>query len=109
MKLAVQNRLMIGDAYWDFERPILDAHRIGDRIVVIFDYMSFPKAQQARNLMAYDMSQKLLWVAEHPTSGHTDTYVSIISESPLRVGNFASYTCEIDVETGKLRDAVFTK
>ena len=109
MKLTVQHRLVVDDAFWNFGRPILDAHRIGDRVIVIFDYMSFPKPQQARNLMAYDMTQKLLWVADHPTTDRTDTYVNIISETPLRVCNFASLACEIDVETGKLRNAVFTK
>ena len=109
MKLTVQHRIKVDDAFWDFGRPILAACRIGDRVIVIFDYMSFPKPQQARNLMAYDLSQKLLWVAEHPTTERTDTYVSFISETPLRVCNFASYTCEIDVETGKIRHATFTK
>ena len=109
MKLRVEHRLLVDDEHWEFGRRILDARRIGDCVVIIFDYMEFPKPQQARNLMAYDLSRNLLWVAEHPTDGQTDTYVHITSETPLRASNFASYICDIDIETGRLLNAVFTK
>ena len=78
-------------------------------LFVVFDYMSFPKLQQAKNLMAYDLSQKLLWVAEHPTTDITDTYVEITQEAPLKAWNFACFVCDIDIETGKLLHAKFTK
>lgn len=109
MQLPVEHRIFVDGEAWEFGRRILDAHRIGDRVVIIFDYMEFAKPQQARNLMAYDLGRKLLWVAEHPTDKQTDTYVRITSESPLRASNFASYMCDIDIETGKLLNAVFTK
>ena len=76
---------------------------------MVFDFISYPKSQQARNLVAYDLSQRLLWVVEHPTTDVTDTYVHILGEVPLRVLNFASCTCEINVHTGKLKEAIFTK
>jgi hypothetical protein len=100
---------LAGNDYWDLGRPVLDAHQIGNRIVVVFDYMSFPKFQQAKNLMAYDLSQKLLWIAQHPTTVSTDTYVQIKQEAPLKVWNFACFVCDIDIETGKLLHAEFTK
>jgi hypothetical protein len=109
MKLPIQHRVLVDGEYWDLGRPILDAHRIGDRIIVVFDYMSFPQHKQARNLMAFDLQKTHLWTAEHPTNETTDTYVHILSEEPLRVSNFASLNCHIDLETGKVLDAKFTK
>jgi hypothetical protein len=109
MKLPIQHRILVDSEYWDLERPILDAHRIGDRIVVVFDYMSFPRYKQARNLMAFDLQKRHLWTAEHPTNQTADTYIQIVSEEPLRVSNFASFNCHIDLETGKLLEAEFTK
>ena len=109
MKIPIQYRIEIDGTTWDFDRRILDARRIGDRVIIIFDYMSFPKSQQAQNFMAYDLNRKLLWVAEHPTTQNTDTYINITSEEPLKASNFASFSCEIEIETGKLRNAVFTK
>jgi hypothetical protein len=109
MKLPIQHRILVDGEYWDLERPILDAHRIGDRIVVVFNYMSFPRHAQARNLMAFDLQKRHLWTAEHPTNGTGDTYIQILSEEPLLVSNFASVNCHIDLETGRLLDAQFTK
>ena len=109
MKLPVKQRVLVGDTYWDLDRPVLDVHQIGTKIVVVFDYMSFPKGEQAKNLMAYDLDQNLLWIAEHPTTEATDTYVEIVEETPLKAWNFACYFCEIDIETGRLLHAEFTK
>jgi len=100
---------MVGKARWDLSCPVLDAHQIGDRVVVVFDYASFPKGHQAKNLVAYDLNRNLLWVAEHPTTDDTDTYVKITQETPLKAWNFACFVCEIDIETGKLVRAQFTK
>jgi hypothetical protein len=77
--------------------------------MVIFDYMSFPKAQQARNLMAFNLDRELLWIAEHPTRQQTDAYVSISQEEPLIVSNFAGLECEIDLKSGKILKAVPAK
>jgi hypothetical protein len=109
MKLSVQHRLLVGNDWWDLGRPVLDAHQIGDRVVVVFDYMSFPKDQQAKNLVAYDLDRNLLWLAEHPTTAPADAYVTIAQETPLKASNFAGFICDIDIETGKLLHAKFTK
>lgn len=89
--------------------PILDARQIDDRVVVIFDYMDFPRWRQAHNLMAFDLSGRELWTAEHPTNQTNDCYVNFLKDKPLTVGNFASYVCVIDATTGKLLDSNFTK
>ena len=109
MKLTAQDRVLVGDTYWDLGRPVLDARQIGAKVIVVFDYMSFPKRQQAKNLMAYDLNRNLLWIAEHPTTEAADTYVNIVDENPLKAWNFACYVCEIDIDTGRLLHAQFTK
>jgi hypothetical protein len=109
MKLPIHHKIEVDGSHWDFNRHILDARRIKDRIVVVFDYMSFPRDQQAKNLQAFNLKRELLWVAEHPTEKRNDTYTHISTEEPLVVSNFASFQCEIDLETGKLNGSVFTK
>jgi hypothetical protein len=109
MKLPVRDGVWVGDACWDLGRPVLEACAIESRVVVVFDYMSFPRHEQAKNLVAYDLNRNLLWVAEHPTTEAADTYVNIVEENPLKAWNFAGYVCEIDIETGKLLRAEFTK
>jgi hypothetical protein len=109
MRLPVQHHVSVRDVQWDLGRPVLDAHQIDDKVVLVFDYMSFPKGEQAKNLMAYDLERNLLWVAEHPTKEAADTYVEIVDENPLKAWNFACYLCEIDIQTGRLLHAEFTK
>jgi len=108
--IAIQDRqLRIGDTVLDMPHPILDARQIGDRIVVIFDYMDYPKWRQAQNLEAFDLTGKKLWTAEHPTNETADCYVNFMGDDPLTLGNFAGYKCVIDESTGKLLKSEFTK
>jgi hypothetical protein len=109
MKLQVQHRISVNGEYWDFGRHILDACQIGDKVIVIFDYMSYSRRTQAKNMMAFDLQKKELWTAEHPTDKQTDTYIKFLSEEPLRACNFASFDCRIDPATGRLLHAEFTK
>ena len=109
MKLPVQHRILVNGEYWDLSRPILDACQIGNRVFVIFDYMSCPRRTQAKNMVAFDLQRNELWTAEHPTDQATDTYVNFISEEPLRACNFAGFDCKIDPATGRLLHAEFTK
>ena len=91
------------------ERPILDSCEIHGRVIVIFDYMSYPKSKQANNMVAFDSDQNELWIAEHPTTQTNDAYVKFTKGDRLQAWNFACYLCEIDPATGKLLSAEFTK
>jgi hypothetical protein len=102
-------RLQIENTVLDMPHTILDARQIGERIVVIFDYMDFPRWRQAQNLRSFDTSGKELWTAEHPTNETADCYVNFMKERPLTVGNFAGYRCVIDEATGKLLKSEFAK
>ncbi len=109
MKLLIQHRILVNGEHWDLGRPVLDACQIGERVIVIFDYMSYPRPMQAKNLVAYDLQRNELWTGEHPTDQPTDTYVRFVSEEPLRAYNFACFECRIDPATGRLLHAEFTK
>ena len=37
-------------------------------VIVLFDYMDFPKNEQARNLRCFNKEMDLKWIAEHPTN-----------------------------------------
>lgn len=102
-------QLQLDETVLDLKHPILDVRQFSDRIVVIFDYMDFPKWRQARNLRAFNLQGKELWIAEHPTNETADCYVNFMKDDPLTVGNFAGYRCIIDTSTGKLLESVFTK
>lgn len=90
--------------------PIIDAATDGTRVYVVFDYMAFPKDQQAANLVALDFSARRLWtVAEQPIDRPTAAYTKITRIDPLTVGNFAGFSCVIDCASGKLVESEFTK
>ena len=89
---------------------VLDAREIGDIIVVVYDYMPFPRNEPSRNLFAYSRATGgELWRADHIGAGAIDGYTGVISESPLVVGNFASFDCLIDIQTGKVVGKALTK
>ena len=100
---------MVGSEWWQLEKPVLKAAAIEDKVLVIFDYMAFPKDKPARNLVAYDRMKKEIWTAQNPNVGAADAYVTFIKEEPLEVWNFASYNCRIDIATGQLLRAEFSK
>ncbi|TAM59434.1 MAG: hypothetical protein EPN49_10895 [Rhodanobacter sp.] len=90
--------------------PVLDAREIGDAVVVLYDYMAFPRNEPSRNLFAYSsQTGKELWRAEDIGAGAIDGYTSFITEVPLVVANFACFNCQIDIQTGKVVGKAFTK
>ena len=102
-------RLTIADKSFELEYPIHDAVISRDRIIVLFEYMARREAGQFNNLIALDMDGNQIWVAEQPTTTSSDVYVEIGEKDPLIVGNFAGYRCTIDIDSGKILEAKFTK
>ena len=89
--------------------PILNWRKIGHIYVVIFDYMTFPKAKPARNMIAFTEDGKEIWRTEAYTKLATDGWVNFISIEPLIVGNFSGYNATIDLGTGVVLATEFTK
>jgi hypothetical protein len=105
------DEVTVGDQKWTAPAPVVDAVRVGDIVVVILDrdLLSDRRAGQVQNLRAYTVEGDELWTAEHPTNTSADCYTKIINREPLRVANFAGYTCELNAQTGRLLETVFTK
>lgn len=83
--------------------PVLESREVGDVVIVIYDYMCFRQGEPARNLYAYStQTGEELWCAEDVSGGANDPYVNLISESPLVVGSFAGFDCQLDIKTGKV-------
>lgn len=99
----------VGDREWMVPYPVVDARRVGDVVVVLYDYMAGPRHCQFQNLEGYDEGGRRLWTAAHPTNMTADAYVSISTDKGLRAWNFACYECELDPRTGRLVKAEFTK
>ncbi len=72
---------------------------IGDRVVVLYDYMSGPGFRQFHNVEAFSLTGERLWVAQHPTSESADAYVEFMSSEPLELCNFAGFECELDSQS----------
>lgn len=100
----------VGDHSWSVPYPVRDARRIGERIVVIYDYMAvLPQGRSFANLEAFDETGRKLWTAENPTTWDNDAYIDFMSEVPLVVSNWTAVNCTIDPETGKILGTLFTK
>ena len=104
------DRVFVGPRSWRAPVRVLDSARVGDLVVLVLDWTPLADGRVGqRNLRAYALGGREVWVAEHPTCGSNDCYTEIHSRSPLIVGNFAGFRCEIEPETGRLVEAVFTK
>jgi len=84
------NRVFVEPPWWRFGQRVLQARRVGDRVLVIFDYMEFPHGRPAQNLVAHDLHQNELWRAESPEGGGAEAYVKFISESLLTAWSFGN-------------------
>ena len=91
------------------EKPVLEWRKIGNRYLVIYDYMDFPKGAPARNLFAYAPNGDFVWQAEAFSTMDTDASVNILCENPLVVGNFTGYEITYDIESGKVIDTKLTR
>lgn len=110
MKLEAKDRIVVlPEGKLEFELPVLEAFLVENQVLVIHDYMAYSQGKPAPNFVSYSRTGQRQWVAENPTSLSTDAYTNVISEQPLRVGNFAGYECVISLSTGKLEANAFTK
>lgn len=111
-------RLVIDSNEIEMAWPIIDAFEIGGKIIVLFDPDSYlidseykasrrKGAEAIRNLCAYSKVGKKLWCAEFPESA--DYYYKISSKNPLCVYSFSSFKCEINPDTGKIKQKIFLK
>jgi hypothetical protein len=87
---------------------VLDKKELDDTILVVYDYMEYPKNKPAKNLVAYDRKGNLKWLAESPGKP-TSAYYAVTSINPLVANSFCSHACTIDPSTGKIVNSEFYK
>jgi hypothetical protein len=110
LRLRINDNWIEGDGVlFRGSYPVLEASLIGDRVVVVYDWMAFDRAGPARNLFCYDRSGRMLWRAADIGQGRVDAYTRVITEEPLSVGNFVGASCRINEQTGQVVDTCFTK
>lgn len=104
------NKILINGKTLELEYPAINAFRIDDIIVVLFDPESYTKKYgQFHNLIAIAPSGKVLWKAELPTTTSGDRYYKIVSQKPLISLSVYSMKCEIDSATGRISARSFFK
>src|SRR5664280_450116 len=94
---------------WRVRYRITQAELVGDRVLVLYDYMTGARDRLFQNLEAFTLDGVHLWTAEHPSTDATGSYVALTSLSPLRAGSFDCFDCTLDPSTGKLLKSHFTK
>ena len=92
------------------EHEVISAFESSGKIIVLFDPDAhIPKFGQFNNLIALNYNLERLWEAELPTNKTGDCYYSLISKDPLIALSYESYTCEVDINTGRIVNKEFTK
>lgn len=110
MKLEFQGSLVnVPSGAIDVGFPVLDARLVADIVVVLCNWMAFPRGEPARNLFGYRLTGEYLWRAEDIGMGEVDAYTGITSEDPLSAFNYACFACRIDLKSGEVMSKQFTK
>lgn len=92
------------------EYPVIDAFQEGNKIIVLFDSDAETNPhKQFPNLTAIDFHGQRLWTAELPTTRGGDRYYQISSRNPLIADSIYSYNCEIDSQTGRIKQKIYYK
>ena len=106
-----ENKLEVVLNFIDFDRHyrVLDTIELNDRIIILFDSFEMSKSSQAQNLKCFKLDGTLVWIAEHPTNQTADTYININYDGKLKANSFGGYLVDLDLETGKILDSIFTK
>lgn len=89
--------------------PVVVKHK--DIVLKLFDWMSYPKDQAARNVEAFDSDGNHIWTIES-LGGHapTDCYTNISSKNgSIHAFNFQCFDCVVDERDGKIISRKFTK
>jgi len=108
--IAFEGRELMADGgRLELEHPIVEAHRLGEAILVLFDHMAGPHFRQFQNLVAIDGQGMLRWTAEHPTNETNDGYLTVNSVEPLVATSFGCWRCTLDPATGRIVGKTWTK
>ena len=88
-----------------------------NRILVVLNYMDYSKTLGNRNIFCLNERAEALWQIQNPDDSRTDgkqtdspfVGMHITKDGRLRATSWCSYAYDVDMETGKLSNATFTK
>ncbi len=82
-----------------------------DKIIILIDPdYNTKRWGQFPNLLCYDNRGIYLWTAELPTTDTGDSYYQFkVKNEYLEAYSWRSFTCHMDIETGKIVKQIFTK
>ena len=79
--------------------------------LVLYDMDNYTKKWgQFPNIVALSNEGKKIWTVELPTTNTGDSYYQMaIKDGKLIADSWCSYSCEIDISTGKITNKTFLK
>jgi hypothetical protein len=100
----------VGGKALELEYPIADAFAHGERVVALYRYdANLRSFDQFANLVALAADGATSWIAEPPTTSSVDTWAALSPREPLVAQSWGGCRCEVDLDTGRVVDRVFTK
>jgi|SRR6266567_4353939 len=79
-----------------------------DGLVLYYYYVPDKRNQAFKNLVRIRPDGSTIWHADLPT--RTDTYTNVqLDKRKLTAWSWEGFTAEIDIETGRILDQLFTK
>ena len=117
---SVLNRELIitdgetGQALWSGRLQGLPVERVeqidaSTDAIVLLDYAAAPSGP-SQNLVRVRANGKIAWTADLPTNSSTDAYVAFdLDGGVLAANSWSGHRVQLDRETGRIVDKVFTK
>lgn len=104
------NMITINNKAYRLEYPIRDAVELNDEVVVLFHpNASHQRYSQFPNLIALSPEGERKWTAELPTAATGERYYRFHSRNPIVVYSVYAWECEIDHETGRIKQCKLTR
>ncbi|MBY0273455.1 MAG: hypothetical protein K2X02_08660 [Alphaproteobacteria bacterium] len=97
----------------ELDYPIQDIIYLEDKqcFIVLYDMGSnIRKWGQFPNIICFNSKGEKIWTVELPTTDTGDSYFRMqFKNGKLIADSWCSFSCEIDVNTGKIKEAIFFK
>ena len=82
----------------------------GKRFIVLMKFYENKTEKRFPNLVAFDVTDHLIWEAELPNESGADCFTDAeVVSNELIAFSFTCYRCVIDMSDGRLLSTVFTK